>query len=49
MEFVKHIKLFKTRDPACYDINITLVSSPKDGLLKFVNSTSGTFQVFPAF
>ena len=33
---VKYTKLFKIQGTSCYDINVTFISSSKDGLLKFV-------------
>ena len=38
INFVRYKKLFKIRGTSYYDINVTLISSPKDGLLKFVKS-----------
>ena len=35
IELVKYIKLFKIERNGRYDINVTFISSPKDGLPKF--------------
>ena len=36
IKYGKHIKSLKIKGISCYDINITCISFPKDGLLKFV-------------
>ena len=36
MKFVKYIKLLIVYSNGCYDINVTFISSPKNGLLEFV-------------
>ena len=36
IRFINYIKLFKIRGTGCHDINVTFLSSPKDGLLKCV-------------
>lgn len=33
--WIKYINLFKIKATGCYDINVTFISSSKDGLLKF--------------
>ena len=37
IKFVKYIKLFEIQGTGFYDINITFISSLKNGLLKLVN------------
>ena len=36
LKFVKYIKLFKIQVTSCYDVNVTFISSPKDGILEFL-------------
>ena len=36
IKFVKYIKLFKIEGNDCFDIDVTVKSSPKDGLLEFI-------------
>ena len=36
IKFVNYIKLFKIQGTGCYNINVTFISSQKDGLLKYV-------------
>ena len=42
------MKLFKIKGTSCHVINVTFMSSPKDGLLNLSNSNTVTFLVFPA-
>ena len=36
LKFIKYIKLLIVQGNGCYDINVTFISSPKNGLLEFV-------------
>ena len=49
INFVKYIKLLKIQDTGCYNINVTFVSSPKDGLLEFVKFEFRHVSSFPCF
>ena len=35
IKFAKYLKLFKTQGTGCYNLNVTFILSPRDGLLKF--------------
>ena len=42
------MKLIQIQGTGCYDINVTFLSSAKDNLLRFSNSSPDTFPIFPA-
>ena len=45
-KLVNYIKWFKIQDNFCYNVNVTFISSPKDGLLQFIKIK---FRHIPSF